>query len=109
KKWLEYGLVAAMPLGIVSALYCYYYDLLVLAPTALLLITEFEPELPPVGILLGMMGGLAFMLPFSIFIHFEWIMKGHQINPHFLILLAFAAACLVFVGGKIKPGENAEG
>ncbi|MFX9097196.1 hypothetical protein ABTN72_19325, partial [Acinetobacter baumannii] len=35
ENWLECGLVAVMPLGIVSSLYCYYYDLLILAPTAL--------------------------------------------------------------------------
>lgn len=101
-RWLEYGLVAVMPLGIVSALYCYYYDLLILVPTALLLMTVFEPELPPLGILAGMLGGLAFMLPFSIFIHFNWIMVGHAPNPHFFVLLAFAIGSLAFIGGKIK-------
>ena len=105
-KWLSYGLIASMPLGIVSSLYCYYYDLLLLVPTVLLLMTEFEPELPPLGILLGMLAGLAFMLPFSIFIHLDWILKGEKINPHFFILLAFAIACLGFILGKIKSNTK---
>jgi hypothetical protein len=101
-RWLEYGLVAVMPLGIVSALYCYYYDLLILVPTAVLLMTVFEPELPPLGILAGMIGGLAFMLPFSIFIHLNWILEGKMLNPHFFVLLAFAIGSLAFVASKIK-------
>jgi hypothetical protein len=106
EKWLEYGLVAVMPLGIVSALYCYYYDLLILVPTALLLMIVFEPELPPVGILAGMLGGLVYMLPFSIFIHLNWIMEGHSPNPHFFVLLAFAIGCLAFVSGKISKEKK---
>jgi hypothetical protein len=106
-RWLEYGLVAVMPLGIVSSLYCYYYDLLILVPAAVLLMTVFEPELPPLGILAGMIGGLAFMLPFSIFIHLNWILEGKTPNPHFFILLAFAIGSLAFIAGKIKS-ENSK-
>ena len=101
-KWLELGLISVMPLGLVSAPYCYYYDLLLIVPSALLLMTEFEPELPPFGILCGMLGGLGFMLPFSIFIHSQIILKGAKFNPHFFLLLAFAVSCWCFVNNKIR-------
>jgi hypothetical protein len=103
-RWLELGLVGAMPLGIVSSLYCYYYDLLLLVPSVLLLMSTFEAELPPIGILALITGGLAFMLPFSIFIHFDWLMKGHKSNPHFFLLLLMAVSCFWFAWGKASTG-----
>jgi hypothetical protein len=107
-RWLELGLVGAMPLGIVSSLYCYYYDLLLLVPSVLLLMSTFEAELPPVGILGLMTGGLAFMLPFSIFVHFDWLLKGHKSNPQFFLLLLLALSCFWFVWGKTRTSTTAK-
>jgi hypothetical protein len=108
KKWLDYGLIAIMPVGIVSALYCYYYDLFLLVPTVVLLMTEFENELPPWSILTGMMLVLAFMMPFSIFIHKDWILKGELFNPHFAILALFAVGTLAFFYRNIWKKISAE-
>ncbi len=94
RKWLDYGLVTVMPLGMVSALYCYYYDFLLLVPSLILLMTEFEPELPPWSILVGMVLVLAFMMPFSMLIHLNWILAGHRLNPQFAVVLLFAIGCL---------------
>jgi hypothetical protein len=108
KKWLDYGLIAVMPVGIVSALYCYYYDLFLLVPTVVLLMTEFENELPPWSILAGMMLVLAFMMPFSIFIHLDWILKGQIFNPHFAILALFAVGTLAFFYSNISKKVSAQ-
>jgi Glycosyltransferase family 87 len=108
KKWLDYGLIAVMPVGFVSALYCYYYDLFLLVPTVVLLMTEFEHELPPWSILAGMMLVLAFMMPFSLFIQQDWILKGQMFNPHFAILTLFAIGTLAFFYSNISKKVSAQ-
>ena len=110
KKWLDYGLVAIMPIGMVSSLYCYYYDLFLLVPSLLILMTEFENELPPWSILLGMILVLAFMMPFAYFIQQEWILKGEAFNPHFAILALFGVGTLAFfctnIARKVVAEQN---
>jgi hypothetical protein len=106
--WLELCLIGAMPLGIVTALYCYYYDLLVLVPAALLVLARYEKEVPPLMILGGMLGGLVFMLPFSLLIQMLWLNTGHHFNPHFVALVLWALCGVWFVFKKLRQAETAD-
>lgn len=100
--WLKYGLVAIMPAGIVLAPYCYSYDLLLLLPTLIVLMNDWQKAIPPLMICAGIIGGLVFMLPFAILIHYDWIMKGHVVNPQFCILLIFAFACVLLFQNQLS-------
>lgn len=106
RDWLELCLIGAMPLGIVTALYCYYYDLLVLVPAAVLVLTKYEKEVPPLIILGGMLGGLVFMLPFSLLIQMLWLLKGHHFNPHFCALSLWALCGAWFAMKKLTESET---
>jgi hypothetical protein len=94
KHWLDYGLVAITPMGIALSPYCLSYDLLPLVPTLLILMTQFEATLPPLAILLGMILTMVFIIPFSIFIHQNWILTGQVLNPQFAVLFIFGIACM---------------
>lgn len=96
--WVEAGLLVAFPLGLVSALYFFDYDLLILLPALVVLMKDqLQDRVPPLILLAIIVGGLIFMLPFSLFIHYDYLMKGGPVNPYFFALLVFAAWLVYFV------------
>ncbi|HEY9720227.1 MAG TPA: glycosyltransferase family 87 protein [Trichormus sp.] len=95
-KWIEAGLICAMPLGMVLSPYFFDYDLLILMPSLVVLTQKsLQDRLPPWAILSCMFGGFIFMLPFSFQIHYDYLMKGGLWNPSFIALLLFGIGCLV--------------
>ena len=96
KNWLNYGLFAVMPSAVVTSLYVFYYDLLLLMPTILAFTQTFRPELPswsPWCVLFLM---LIFTPPISTYFHYNWILKEQVFNPQFTVLAAFAVVSIVF-------------
>lgn len=91
------GVLAVMPLALVMSMHCHTYDLLLLVPTIILI---FNDSLVPFGQgwKLGVMFGvIAFLLPFSIEIQHNYLLKGGQFNPWFFLLLPLAIALLLRV------------
>lgn len=94
QNWLLSGVLAVMPLALVMSMHCHTYDLLLLVPTIILI---FNDSLVPFGQVwkLGVMfGAITFLLPFSIEIQHNYLLKGGQFNPWFFLLLPLAVALL---------------
>jgi len=108
QHWLDYGLVVIMPMGVVLSPYCLSYDLLPLVPSLLILMTQFEATLPPPAILLGMLLTMVFVIPFSIFIHQDWILTAQVLNPQFAVLFIFAVACMTLYYKDLRKRVAAE-
>lgn len=91
KDWLSTGVMASMPLGLVSAWHCHVYDLLLLIPAILALIRSPLVERVPTVTRMASLGIMAlFLIPVYVHIHYRYLLKGGMINAHFLALLAFA-------------------
>jgi hypothetical protein len=87
-KWLEVGLVAGLPLGLVTAPYLHPYDLLLLVPSFLMFTTmTFQLRLPKDRSVVWIsLGALFFVLAYSP------IYKAHlQFHVHVWALLAYSA------------------
>lgn len=98
KQWLEAGLLVALPLGFASCFYFFQYDLVLLLPALIVLMREdVQKQIPAPILLLGMCGALIFLLPFSILIHYYYLLPGGPFNPNFIALLVFALALVFFV------------
>lgn len=94
--WVEGGLLM-LPLGLVSALYFFDYDLVILLPTLVVLMKDqLQDNIPPLILLSIIIGGLIFMVPFSIFIHYDYLLPGGVINPYFWALLVFGIWLVYF-------------
>lgn len=97
-RWLDAGLLTAVPLGLVLSVHCHDYDLLLLAPSLVVLLRDdLQDKIPPWALLVGMLAGMMFELPFYIYIHYDYLLKNGLINPYFWALLALAIGLLVFV------------
>lgn len=84
-----------MPLGLVTALHCHIYDLVLLIPCLIVLGAKYSAK--PVEALGLMLGLMPFLLPFYIYIHYDYLLKGGVINPLFVLLLVLAG----YTGMKI--------
>jgi len=102
--WIQAGVLVAMPLGLVTTLYYFDYDLIVLLPALVVLMKpQLQDLIAPWQLLLAMMGGLIFMLPFSIYIHYYYFLNEHGlINPNFWPLLVFSLWLIYFVNKNFK-------
>jgi hypothetical protein len=109
KHWLDYGLVVIMPMGVALSPYCLSYDLLPLVPSLLILMTQFESTLPPLAILLGMLLTMTFIIPFSIFIHQDWVLSSQVFNPQFAAIFIFGIACMALYYNDLRKRVAAEG
>jgi hypothetical protein len=90
----EQGLLQlALPLGLVSALHCHDYDLLLLAPWVLSLYKqENKNTADKLSLLFACLLVILLIVPFYIPIHYTWLMRdGQPLNPFFFILAAAAA------------------
>ena len=87
-----------VPLGLVSCLYFFDYDFVLLLPTMIVLMQEkMQGRIPPVFLLGGMLLGMAFFVPFSMFIHYNYLLLGGLINPFCIIMLIFSPLAMIFV------------
>lgn len=94
RAWLEAGLLIAIPLGLVTCFHLHSYDLVLLAPTVVTILAgPLENAIPPIPLLISFILFGTFMVPFYIYIHWDYLLKEHWLlNPHFFVLLALAAA-----------------
>jgi hypothetical protein len=88
-EWLENGLVVTLPLGLITAFLAHYYDLVLLLPVSVALITSrIGKSMPEYCSLIGLLGLMVFMLPASLAIHYGWLLTNVSvINPFFVVLL----------------------
>jgi len=100
------GVVGVMPLGLVLSMHCHTYDLLLLIPTILLIFNDAVIPFGQLWKLAVMLGAIVFMLPLSVEIQHEYLLKGGQFNPWFFLLLPLAVALLVRVLKRPKSGQN---
>ena len=90
-------LFLALPLGLLSALHCHDYDLILLAPSIVAL-TKYGPaaRIPSYIVLAAIASAGVFMLPFYITIHYDHLLKGGVINPQFVALLIWSLGLAAF-------------
>ncbi len=87
--WLGAGLLIAVPIGVLTCLHLHSYDLLLLVPSLVLVLSGPLESIAPAWLLVGgfLLTG-TFMVPFYIYIHWDHLLKEHWIlNPHFFALL----------------------
>jgi len=90
---LRNALAAALPLGLVFALYCYDYDLLLLVPAVLFFMLNFAKIQKARSLAyLGCLSLVPMFIPFYASIHYDYLLKGAKINPVFLTLLVMSIA-----------------
>lgn len=89
------GVLGVMPLGLVLSMHCHTYDLLLLIPTILLIFNDAVIPFNQVWKLAVMLGAIVFVLPLSVEIQHDYLLKGGQFNPWFFLLLPLAVALFV--------------
>lgn len=107
-RWLEYGLIVIPPMGVALSPYYLAYDLLPLIPSLLLFMTEFEATLPPLVILGGMLLTMIFILPFSVYIHQDWVLSDKLVNPQFVVLMIWGITCMWLYYKNIRQRVSSE-
>jgi hypothetical protein len=91
RQWLEIGLVIAVPAGLVSALHCHDYDLLLLIPVVVAVFKlNLLATVPEAVKLLIIAGSTMLLLPLYKYIHYDYLLAGGPFNPIFAILLVAA-------------------
>lgn len=96
-------LFIAVPLGLVTALHCHDYDLLLLAPSIVSLV-RYEPasKIPAPITLLAVGAGGVFMVPIYVMIHYQYLLEGGTINPGFIALFIGSIALAIFAWRHLK-------
>jgi hypothetical protein len=89
------GVLGIMPLGLVLSMHCHTYDLLLLIPTILLIFNDAVIPFNQVWKLVVMLGTIVFVLPLSVEIQHDYLLKGGQFNPWFFLLLPLSIALLI--------------
>ena len=89
------GVLTVMPLALVMSLHCHTYDLLLLIPTVILIFNDSVIPFGQVWKLAVMLGAIIFVLPASIEIQYDYLLKGGQFNPWFFLLLPLAVSLLL--------------
>ncbi len=94
--WLEAALLTALPLGLVTAFHFHSYDLTLLIPSLVLVMSgPLEEIAPPWLLLAGFLIVGTFMVPFYMYIHWDYLLKEHWLlNPHFFALAALSAGLI---------------
>jgi hypothetical protein len=88
QHWLEAGLMAALPIGLVTSLYLHPYDLLIALPSAFAFATaRLDVRIPYEREWLL----AAFALLFVFFFYSPIYFSGWAINPHVVFFMLFAA------------------
>ncbi|MBA3856669.1 MAG: hypothetical protein C0507_07120 [Cyanobacteria bacterium PR.3.49] len=103
------GVLGVMPLGLVLSMHCHTYDLLLLIPTILLIFNDAVMPFNQIWKLAVMLGAIVFVLPLSVEIQHDYLLKGGQFNPWFFLLLPLSVALLAQVLKKnpnVQPKES---
>lgn len=94
RAWLQAGLLISIPLGLVTCYHMHSYELVLLTPTVVAILAgPLQHAIPPVALLAGYLVFALFMVPFYIYIHWDYLINAHWVlNPHFFGLLIIAGA-----------------
>lgn len=104
---LRLGALGFIPLALVASMHCHTYDLLLLVPTIIMIFNDSLLPFGQVWKLAVMLGTIVFVLPVSIEIQHNYLLKGGQFNPWFFLLLSLSTALFVYVWKK-APAANSE-
>jgi hypothetical protein len=105
-KSLLIGVLTVMPLALVSSLHCHNYDLLLLIPSILVIFSDVVVLFGSPIKLAVIFGGITFMLPLAIIIHYDYLLKGGQFNPWFFQLMILAISLIVLVSRNKALGAR---
>lgn len=97
-NWWEYLALGAMPVGLVTALHCHNYDLLLLLPTIVVFMFGASTQsLSNKRKLLWLLLLVPLMMPVYNKIHYEYLLVGGSINLLFLDLSVVAVASIIWL------------
>jgi hypothetical protein len=104
--WLNAGIIGIIPLTLVSAFLCHYYDLLLLLPSIVAIVQlAFQKKLPEWLLLLILPLYITLSIPVYVTIHYQYLLPGIlSINPSFIVLLIYTIICLV-ISWNYKAAE----
>mgnify|MGYP001204867419 CR=1 FL=1 len=108
KNALRLGALGFIPLALVASMHCHTYDLLLLVPTIIMIFNDSLIPFSQIWKLAVMLGTIVFVLPVSIEIQHNYLLKGGQLNPWFFLLVLLASALFIQVWKK-APSVDAEG
>ncbi len=83
-----------IPMALIFSIHCHVYDLLLLVPTVVAIFTNMGSRFTLIFKTLITFGGMLFMVPLSIYIHYDYLLKGGQINIWFIELLILTLAIM---------------
>ena len=92
---LRIGAVGFTPLALVASMHCHTYDLLLLVPTIIMIFNDSVIPFGQIWKLAVMLGTIVFVLPMSIEIQHNYLLKGGQLNPWFFLLLPLGIALFI--------------
>ncbi|MBX9692046.1 MAG: hypothetical protein K2Z81_06660, partial [Cyanobacteria bacterium] len=72
------------------------YDLLLMVPALIPVFQDRGVPTPSIMKLAIMFGGIIFMLPLSIIVHYNYLLKGGVVNPSFFALAFYSLLMLWF-------------
>lgn len=100
-QWLEFGLIGALPLGLLVSPHLYNYELILLLPAAisLVVVRKNVSIRQAAGCVLFV---FSLLTPVYMPIYYGYVLKGEIINPLFLSF-AYCAACTFVVMLKNRP------
>lgn len=93
-EWWELAMVGALPLGLLTSMHCHVYDLLLLCPALLIMITNSAPFGRNIVLkVLSLLAVLLWSIPVHTPIHYGYLLHGGRVNVYFLLLLVLSAVC----------------
>ncbi len=75
-KAILWAFLVTLPLSLITAIYCHSYDLILLAPTMIIIFTDAVLPFSQIFKLMMIIGGLVFMIPLAIYIHYFYLLPG---------------------------------
>jgi hypothetical protein len=102
--WWEYLAIGALPIGLLTALHCHNYDLLLLLPTAVVFIFgNSTRSLTTKQKLFWLLTVTPLMMPLYNKLHYEYLLVGGTINILFLDLSIIAISSVVWLLFRHHP------
>jgi hypothetical protein len=103
-------LTAAVPIGLVTAWHCHFYDLVLVIPGVVALFMTANRREKAVVPLLVILGSLPFMVPIYVPLHFTYLLRGGMVNPYFFLLAIYsvtAMGCFLIKGSSCQAASAA--
>jgi hypothetical protein len=96
--WYEYLALGAMPIGLVTALHCHNYDLLLLLPTIVVfMFGASTTNVPNKRKLTWLLPLVPLIMPIYNKVHYEYLLVGAPINLLFIDLSIVALASVIWL------------